>query len=139
MMRQHNTRRNRRQRGMSLIEIMVVITIMALVMGAVAVAVFPQFKKASCKTAWTEAQSISQAVGQYRTDNSNDCPKSLDELKSGHFLKSDPIDPWGKPFQFKCPGEQDTDTADVWSSGADKQDGTADDVKGWVRIQEQCK
>ena len=63
-------RRNRivksSQRGMTLVEIMVVIAIIGLVMGAVVVGAFPQFKKAQCKTAWTETQSVQQAIIAYQ-------------------------------------------------------------------------
>ena len=123
---------------MTLVEIMVVITIMALVMGAVAVAVFPALKKASCKTAYGEEQTIAQQVGLYRSDN-GDCPKSLSDLFTAKYITKEPLDPWGKPFSFKCPGDKNTDTADVWSSGADKQEGTQDDVRGWLRMEDQCK
>ena len=124
---------------MSLVEIMVVITIMALVMGAVAVAVFPALKRASCKTAYGTEQDIQNAVGMYRGDNNSDCPRSLDDLVTGKYLNKSPIDPWNKPYLFKCPGEKNPESADVWSSGNDKQEGTPDDVKGWLTIQEQCK
>src|SRR5262245_29244604 len=117
------------QRGMTLVEIMVVVAIIGLVMGAVVVAAVPQLEKARCKTAWSETQVISQAIATYQTDNAGDCPKSLDELVSGKFLSKAPVDPWGQPFKFKCPGDKMTDGADIWSSGKDKQEGTADDVQ----------
>jgi general secretion pathway protein G len=116
---------------------MVVITIMAMVMGAVAVAVFPALKRASCKTAYSEEQVIAQQVGIYRSDNNYDCPRSLSDLFSQKYISKEPVDPWGKPFSFKCPGEKNTDTADIWSSGPDKQEGTPDDIRGWMGI-EQC-
>lgn len=136
-MQEKHTLRCIRQAGMSLVEIMVVITIMALVMGAVAVAVFPALKKASCKTAYGEEQTIAQQIGLYRSDN-GDCPKSLTDLFTSKYVTKDPVDPWGKPYFFKCPGEKNTDTADLWSAGPDKQEGTADDVRSWVPMPEQC-
>jgi len=126
-----------RQGGVSLVEIMVVITIIAMVMGGVAVAVFPQLKKANCKTAYSTSKLIQQQIGLYRSDN-NDCPKSLQDLHAGRYIDKDPIDPWGKPYNFKCPGEKNPDTGDVWSMGNDKQDGTQDDVRGWMTVEEQC-
>ena len=127
-----------RQAGISLVEIMVVLTIMALVMGAVAVAVFPQLKRARCKNAYVEAQTIQQQIGLYRSDN-GDCPKTLSDLFGGKYITKEPIDPWSKPYSFRCPGEKNPDTADVWSMGPDAIEGTPDDVRGWVRVEEQCK
>lgn len=127
------------QKGMTLIEIMVVIAIMGLVMGAVAVAVMPQYKRAQCKTAWTAAQSIKNAIEQYQTDNNGDCPKTVDELVAGKYISKAPMDPWGQTFLMRCPGEQNTDSADVWSKGPNKQAGDTDDVNGWLTQSEACK
>lgn len=139
-MHARDTKRTRRlrQSGMNLVEIMIVITIMALVMGTVAVAVFPALRRAKCKTAFGETQTIEQQVGMYRSDK-NACPTSLTDLFSDKYIKKEPIDPWGKTYNFKCPGEKNPDTADIWSSGNDGQEGTPDDVKAWVRVEEQCK
>ena len=127
------------QRGMTLVEIMVVIAIIGMVMGAVVVGAFPQFKKAQCKTAWSETKAVEQAVVQYQTDNGGDCPKAMDELVSGKFLSKAPTDPWGQQLQMKCPGDKNTDGADVWSKGPNKQDGDDDDVKGWLTTKEACE
>ena len=127
------------EKGMTLIEIMIVVAIIGLVMGMVGVAAFPQFVKAQCKTAWSEAQTISQAINNYQTENNGDCPKSLDELVAGKYLSKAAVDPWNQPFVFKCPGEKNTDSADVWSKGRDKQEGTDDDVRGWLKQEEACK
>jgi len=40
-------------------------------------------------------------------------------------------DPWGKDFVLRCPGTNDTDGADIVSTGPDKAEGTGDDIKSW--------
>jgi general secretion pathway protein G len=127
------------QKGMTLVEIMVVIAIIGLVMGAVVVAAVPQLESARCKTAWSETQTIQQAIATFQTDNAGDCPKSLDDLVSQKFLSKSPVDPWGQAFKYKCPGDKMTDGADIWSSGKNKQEGDEDDVRGWLKLEEACK
>lgn len=129
------------ERGMTLVEIMIVIAIIGLVMGAVVVAAVPALEKARCKTAWNETQSINHAIAMYQTDNNGDCPKSMDDLVSGKYLPKSPTDPWGQPFSFKCPGDKQSDGADIWSKGRNKQDesGSGDDVGGWVKLEEACR
>ena len=125
------------QRGMTLVEIMIVIAIIGMVMGAVVVGAFPAFKKAQCKNAWTIANQVAQSIIAFQTDNNGDCPASMEDLVSGKYLTKSPVDPFGKPVEFKCPGDVNKDGADVWSSGPNKTSGDADDVKGWDK-QDQC-
>lgn len=42
-----------------------------------------------------------------------------------------PLDPWGKPYHYRCPGVHNPDTFDVWSVGPDGVDGTRDDIGNW--------
>ena len=127
------------QKGMTLVEIMIVVAIIGLVMGMVVVAAYPALISAQCKTAWSESQSIAQAINQYETDNNGDCPKSLDDLVAGKYIGKTPTDPWGQAFSFKCPGDKQPDGADIWSKGRNKQDGDEDDVRSWLKIEEACK
>ena len=127
------------QGGMTLVEIMVVVTIIGVVMGAVGFFAIPMLQTANCKTAWSETQTIGQAVSVYQTENNGDCPKALDDLVTGKFLSKQPLDPWGQLFNFKCPGDKSADGADIWSKGKDKIEGNDDDVRSWMKMDEQCK
>ncbi|HVR62974.1 MAG TPA: type II secretion system protein GspG [Polyangia bacterium] len=121
----------RRQRGFTLLEIMVVLAIIGLIVGSVGVMVFNRFKKAQVSTAKTRVTQVANAVTQYMLDNSNNCPRSIEELVAQKYLQKGMKDPWGKDFILRCPGTNDTDGADVSSAGPDKTEGTADDVKSW--------
>ena len=118
-------------RGFTLLEIMVVLAIIGLIVGSVGVMVFNRFKKAQSQTAKTRVTEISNATTQFMLDNSNNCPRGLDDLVAQKYLKKGLKDPWGKDFIFRCPGTNDPDGADVASAGPDKQEGTADDITSW--------
>ena len=133
-MRSYHARlRSRRAlaRGMTLIEIMVVVAIISMLMGTVAVGAFSQLEKSKVKNARMVIKAVEQALVAYQTDNTDSCPKQLVDLYTQKYLTKEPKDPWGEPLIFKCPGEHNKDGADLVSKGKDKQEGTADDVKSW--------
>lgn len=41
------------------------------------------------------------------------------------------IDPWGKKYQYRNPGKKNPQSYDVFSTGPDGQEGTADDIGNW--------
>lgn len=116
-----------RQEGMTLIEIMIVVIIMAMIATGVAVAVMPQFERSQVNSARIGVQAIRQAVSLYLAENPGKCP-TAEELKEERFLdKNKSIkDPWDKDFIIKCEAGDDPD---VYSMGPDMQEGTEDDVR----------
>ncbi len=131
MERQLNRVRQAASRGMTLIEIMIVVAIISMLMGTVGVYAFGRFEKAKVTDTKLVIKNIEQALMHYQTDNTDSCPKSLSELHTQRYLTKDPLDAWGQPLIFKCPGEHNPDGADIISKGKDKQEGTADDIRSW--------
>ena len=43
-------------------------------------------------------------------------------------------DPWGQELQYKCPGEINTDSCDLYSFGPDMKEGGGDDIGNWTTI-----
>jgi general secretion pathway protein G len=124
-------RARRRQAGFTLLEIMIVLAIIAMIAGGVGVALFRNFQKAKVSTAKMRVKAARDSVTQYMIETPS-CPHGIDELVSGKYLdRQNAKDPWGTSLSMKCPGTNDTDGADVWSAGPDKQDGTADDIRSW--------
>jgi prepilin-type N-terminal cleavage/methylation domain-containing protein len=124
----------RRESGMTLIEIMIVLAIIALVMGVlVGPKVFAEFKRAKVKTAWMEAKEFEGAYTRWASDNEDPCPASIDELLK-YTNKKVATDPWKSKYVLKC-GDQAPEGADVGilSWGPDKREGSADDVKSWEK------
>ncbi len=119
-------RRRRRVEGMTLVEIMIVVIIMALIATAVGIAVIPRWRKAQIDTARTDAQSIRSAVQLYLMDH-NDCPSNAQDLQEGGYLDRSKraTDPWDEPFRIECEGDE----IYVLSAGPDKQWDTEDDIE----------
>lgn len=42
-----------------------------------------------------------------------------------------PLDPWGEPYQYRHPGTRNKTGYDLFSKGADKTEGTGDDIGNW--------
>jgi len=82
------------------------------------------------KTAKAQIELFCTAIDTFRLDMGR-FPKDLEELVKkvddtkweGPYLpKAIPLDPWGHPFEYKCPGEDGRDY-DIISYGADGTSG----------------
>jgi general secretion pathway protein G len=119
----------RRDAGMTMLEIMIVLALIGLVMSAVGVGVFAQFKKGQRKVAQAQVNDIAAKIVQFMADNTNECPKGMEDLVAQKYLPKKQKDPWNRDLVIRCPGTVNTDGVDVVSFGPDGQEGTADDVK----------
>ncbi len=119
----------RGSRGMTLIEIMVVVAIVSLLMGGIGVVAFRRFQDAQHDTARNNAVQQAQLVEQYMLQKRGKCPKSWQDLKAAGVSGKVVKDPWGNDFTMKCPGEHGT--VDVSSVGPDGEPGTEDDITAW--------
>ena len=115
--------------GMTMLEIMIVLAIIGLVMSVVGVGVYSNWKKSQIKVARIAVNEIAQKTIQYMTDNSNECPKTIDDLVAQKYMPKKQKDPWNRDFILRCPGTINADGIDVVSLGPDGQEGTADDIK----------
>ncbi len=119
----------RKDSGMTMLEIMIVLALIGLIMSAVGVGVFAQFKKGQRKVAQAQANDVAAKIVQFMADNNSECPKGLDDLVAQKYLPKKQKDPWNRDLIIRCPGTLNTDGVDVVSLGPDGQEGTADDVK----------
>ncbi|MDF1562211.1 MAG: type II secretion system major pseudopilin GspG [Deltaproteobacteria bacterium] len=112
-------------RGMTLIEIMIVITILGMVAAAVAVAVIPQLKSAQVSQAKIEIQTIKNASDLYYNKHSRypGSDEGIAALVSEKMLSKAPTDPWKRPYVYRFPGVKNPDGPDIGSYGADGQPG----------------
>jgi general secretion pathway protein G len=131
-------------RGFTLLELLVVMVIIGLLAGYVAPKYFSQIGKSEVKTAKAQLDSLEKSLDQYRLDTGR-YPSTEQGLAalftrpanepkwSGPYLKKQvPPDPWGRPYQYKSPGEHGE--YDVTSLGKDGQPGgteEAADITSW--------
>ncbi|MBS2029044.1 MAG: type II secretion system protein GspG [Deltaproteobacteria bacterium] len=110
---------------MTLIEIMVVITILGLIAAAVGVAVVPQLNKAKVDRAKLDIRNIGNALKLYYTQKGKypDTGEGIGALVTGKQLESTPKDPWGHDYVYVLEGGKPV----ITSYGADGAPGGTDD------------
>jgi general secretion pathway protein G len=112
-------------RGMTLIEILVVVTILGLIAAAVAVNVVGQLGEAKVKQARTDLHTLENCLDLYKIDKGN-YPTTEEGLKAvvaAGKCKPQLKDPWGTEYIYLYPGLIHPDSFDVKSYGADRQPG----------------
>jgi general secretion pathway protein G len=138
-------RRRKGNAGVTLIEMLVVVTIIALFAALVAPRMLRRSDAARVTAARAQINSFMTALGAYKLDTGT-FPTTEEGLQAlrikpaeanqwqGPYLPQDiPVDPWGRPYLYKYPGEHG-DEPDLISLGADGQpggDGINGDVVSW--------
>lgn len=135
-----------RNRGFTLIEIMVVVVILAILAAAVVPRIMDRPDQARVTKARQDINVLQSALELYRLDNFNypSTQQGLEALvqrPSGDppapgwkqaYIKSLPKDPWGNEYQYLNPGVKGE--IDIFSYGSDGRPGgsdTAADLGNW--------
>ncbi len=122
--------------GFTLIEIMIVVTIIAILSSLIVPRVLDYPKKAKVTAAKMQINEFKLPLLEYSniTGNYPSTEEGLEALVQEKLIKKIPKDPWGNEYQYRFPGEFDTSEYEIWSYGADGQDGGEDynaDIKSW--------
>lgn len=125
-----------RQRGFTLIEIMVVIVILGILASVVVPRIMDRPDEAKVVKAKTDIRALKAALDLYKLDNYNypSTEQGLDALvnrpsgspeprnyKEGGYIDRVPNDPWGNEYRYLSPGEHGS--VDIYSLGADGEPG----------------
>ncbi len=125
--------RRRGEKGFTLIEILIVVIIIGLLASLVGPKLFSKVSGAKQKSAKAQIELFGTALDAFRLDTgryptSEEGLKALREKPSGaeqwqgpYLPKEIPMDPWGNPYVYKCPG--DHGEYDLISFGLDKVEG----------------
>ena len=123
-----------RRSGFTLLELVVVIIVLGLLAGIVAPQIIGRLSEAKSTTARTQIELLSVALDGYRLDNGSypTTEQGLAALREkptrapipanwrGPYLrKAVPMDPWGRPYLYRVPGERNPSAFDLESLGRD--------------------
>ena len=131
-----------KRQGFTLIELMLVV----IIIGALVAMVMPRLtgrgEQARAQAAKADIQAnIATALKLYELDNGS-FPATDEGLNglfnkpasavnwNGPYLERKPIDPWGREYKYKSPGEHRSGDYDLYSLGKDGVE-SADDIKNW--------
>ena len=136
-----------KQRGFSLVEILVVLVILGLLVSVVAPSVLNRAGEARVQKVYADFANIKTALKLYRLDNyaypstdqglealvaASDIAPEPRNFKVEGYLDRLPTDPWGRPYLYLSPGEHGA--FDLYSLGADGLVGGEDqnlDLGNW--------
>jgi len=142
-----STSRRRRpaQAGVTLIEMLVVVTIIALFAGLVGLRMWKQADKAKTTAARAQINTFMTALNLYKMDTGvfptteqglqalRTAPQGVTNWQSAYLERDIPLDPWGRPYIYHYPSEQG-DEPEIISYGADGQpggEGASADIVSW--------
>jgi general secretion pathway protein G len=140
-----NRLRTARRRAFTLVEMLLVVTII----GILAALVIPKIMGRSEQARNTAANAdinggIKSALDAYEVDNGfypkgknglGDLVQQPRDSKNwrGPYLDKLPTDPWGNAYIYEYPGKHNASSYDLYSMGPDGKGGTEDDIGNWAK------
>jgi general secretion pathway protein G len=133
-----------RAKGFTLLELLVVMVIIGLLAGYVGPKYFAQIGKSEVKAARAQIDSLGKALDQFRLDTGHfptveeglasliTRPANEPKWDGPYLSKAVPVDPWGKAYIYKFPGEHgDYDLISLGKDGQPGGEGEAADITNW--------
>ncbi len=134
--------------GMTLLEILIVLSILAVLIAIIAPRILGSQKKADIKSTNLQISNIEEALKLYAADNRSFpnteeglfalLERPSDEKRSknwdGPYFDGEevPVDPWGNEFSYEYPPTNGKrDFPNIWSFGPDGEESSEDDIINW--------
>ncbi|MEZ5404810.1 MAG: type II secretion system major pseudopilin GspG [Verrucomicrobiia bacterium] len=142
-MKIHSINRSARQAAFTLVEIMVVMGIIAVLAGLAINKIVGNVEAAKLQRADADITTISTQLKTYEMLNlffptsqqgiqalvtrptAEPVPRRWQQL-----LQEVPLDPWGRPYQYRYPGAKNPSSFDLYSQGPNPED-PSDDIGNW--------
>ena len=151
-----STQRNRFRRsprvvrngGFTLIELLLVLVILAVLAAVVVPKFTGRTEQARIAAAKADIAAMDLQLDAFEVDAGR-YPSTEEGLAAlmnppttvkawhGPYLKKPPVDPWGRPYVYRYPGQINTTGVDLFSFGPDGNEGGGDDVGNWSAQQQQ--
>ncbi|WP_051237862.1 type II secretion system major pseudopilin GspG [Franconibacter pulveris] len=134
-----------RQRGFTLLEIMVVIVILGILASMVVPNLMSNKERADKQKAVSDIIAMENALDMYKLDNHRyptteqglqalitkpELSPVPENYRPDGYIKRLPQDPWGNDYLIVSPGEHGP--IDIFSAGPDAEPNTPDDVSNWT-------
>ncbi len=140
-------RPRKREKGFTLIEMLIVMVILGLLAALVGPRMFGKVGKSRQKAAKAQISLFETTLDTYRLDTSRypTTEQGLQALRTkpggverwdGPYLPKDvPVDPWGHAYQYRSPGEHgEYDIISFGADGTSGGEGENEDVVNWKDI-----
>lgn len=130
----------RQERGFTLVEMLLVITIIGILAALVIPKMMGRSEQARQAAVRADISAIKTSLDSFEVD-SGFYPNNLTDLTQqprdsknwrGPYLDKIPQDPWGSPYVYAYPGKQNGTSFDISSPGLDGKSGTDDDIGNWT-------
>jgi general secretion pathway protein G len=128
---------SRRDRGFTLIEVLLVLVILVVLASLAVVAYGPIQRRYKVNAAKAQIGLFKTALETYQVTVES-YPTTQEGLQSLRYRPADaqegskwdgpyldtevPLDPWGHQYQYACPGQKNQDSFDVWTISPDGQE-----------------
>jgi len=132
-------------KGFTLIELLLVLIILSILAAIVVPKYAKRSEQARITAAHTDIANLEVALDSLEVDAGRlptteeglsaliEAPSQLTTDWKGPYIKRGvPKDPWGNPYIYKCPGDNNTNDYDLSSYWPDKKDGGGDDIDNWT-------
>ncbi len=130
--------------GFTLIELLLVMVILAVLAAIVVPRFTRRTEQAKTTAAATDISNIEVALdafeidcGRYPTTEEGlaallEQPANAKDWRGPYLKKGMPKDPWGNAYVYRCPGQHNPSSYDLYSFGPDGQEGGGDDMDNWT-------
>jgi general secretion pathway protein G len=143
-MKLHTPPAGRATNAFTLVEMLLVLVIIGTLAAIVVPKLAGRSEQARVTAAHSQIASFGTALDAFEVDNGF-YPQGKDGLTSlvqqprdaqnwrGPYLKSEiPVDPWGRPYVYECPGKHNPSGYDLYSVGPNGRAGDEDDISSWA-------